>query len=326
MGSPSSRETAGYDRALTGFLHTLADHDDQWEGGLHREVATRLVDLTGAEAGEACLDIGGSAGIVTTALSRAVGPDGWVVTTDISEPSIELARSRPTGHTHLMKMAGDDVIFRDHTFDVVVLSRSITHEPDPDVVIAEATRALKLGGRLALFCRRRGLATPAEQAFLDELGVFVKHHPLNLPHQFLGYPGLADRAEVESALTAAGLARVTFGDVVTGGRADDAAAWNREMMRCWPAAAILLRGLGATKRLQFEGQIERIMATLGDEAFRYHHPYLLATGIKVRDQPSAVAVMLPGGTRALPLGNRHRGGGEGDPHDESDSRDHHATA
>jgi SAM-dependent methyltransferase len=283
MGSPSSRETAGYDRALTGFLHTLADHDDQWEGGLHREVATRLVDLTGAETGEACLDIGGSAGIVAAALSKAVGPNGWVVTTDISEPSIEVARSRPTGHTHLMKMTGDDVIFRDHTFDVVVLSRSITHEPDPEMVIAEASRALKLGGQLALFCRRRGLATPAEQAFLDELGVFVQHHPVSLPHQFLGYPGLADRADMEDALRAAGFGRVTFGDVVTGGRASDAAAWNREMMRCWPAAAILLGGLGVQKRLQFEGQIERIMATLGDEAFRYHHPYLLATGIKIRD-------------------------------------------
>ncbi|HWF56782.1 MAG TPA: class I SAM-dependent methyltransferase [Candidatus Dormibacteraeota bacterium] len=287
MGSPSSRETAGYDRALTGFLHSLADHDDQWEGGLHREVATRLVGLAGADDGEACLDLGGSAGTVVSALSSAVGPAGWVVTTDISEPAIEVAHSRAPGHTHLMKMTGDDVIFRDHTFDVVVLSRSITHEPDPHAVIAEATRALKLGGRLALFCRRRGLATPAEQAFLDLLAVFVQHHPVNLPHQYLGYPGLADRAEVGGALMAAGLDRISFGDVVTGGRADDAPAWNREMMRCWPAAAILLRGLGAGKRLQFEGQVERAMATLGDEAFRYHHPYLLATGSKVRDAPGA---------------------------------------
>jgi SAM-dependent methyltransferase len=186
-----------------------------------------------------------------------------------------------------MKASGDQVAFADHTFDVVVLSRSIAYESDAQAVIGEASRTLKVGGRLALFCRRRGLATPAEQAFLDELASFLQHQPLYLPDQFLAYPGLADRSEVETALRMAGLDRITFGDVVTGGRTDDAAAWNREMMRCWPAARILFGSLVGSKRLQFEERIEQVMATLGDEAFRYHHAYLLATGIKAGDALSA---------------------------------------
>jgi SAM-dependent methyltransferase len=297
MGSPSSRETPGYDRALTDFLDTLADHDEQWEGGLHLEVATRLAGLARPEVGETCLDIGGGAGIVASALSEAVGPSGLVVSTDISQRSLEMARSRAAGNTYLMKMSGDDVVFRDLTFDVVVLSRSMTHEADAYAVIGEASRTLKVGGRLALFCRRRGLATRAEQAFLDELAAFVQRHPVNLPDQFLGYPGLADRREVERALRMAGLDHITFGDVVTGGRADDAAAWNREMMGCWPAARMLLGALAGRKRLQFEEQIERVMRTLGDEAFRYHHPYLLATGTKARDLPPTTSggeMMLDG--------------------------------
>ena len=289
MGMPSSHETAGYSRAFNNYLETLADHDEQWEGGLHLEVTRRLVGFARPQAGEACLDLGGGAGIVASALSEAVGPSGMVVSTDVSERSIEMARSRASGNTHLIKMSVEAVIFRDHTFDVVVLSRSLTHESDARAVIGEASRTLKLGGRLALFCRRRGLATRAEHAFLYELAAFVQHHPVNLPQQFLGYPGLADRREVETALTTAGFDQITFGDVVTGGRADDAAAWNREMMRCWPAARILLGGLGAAKRLQFEEQIGRVMATLGEEAFCYHHPYLLATGVKVRDAPPRAA-------------------------------------
>jgi hypothetical protein len=81
----------------------------------------------------------------------------------------------------------------------------------------------------------------------------------------------------------AGLDHITFGDVVTGGRAEDAAAWNREMMGCWPAARILLGALAGGKRQQFDERIDRVMRTLGDEAYRYHHPYLLAAGVRARE-------------------------------------------
>ncbi len=283
MARPSARETTRYDRALFEFLDTFADHEEQWAGELHREVATRLIGLARPQAGEACLDIGGGAGIVAAALSEAVGANGSVVSLDMSARSIEMARSRAAGNTHLMKMSGDDVIFRDHTFDVVVLSRSIAYESDAYAVIGEATRTLKVGGRLTLFCRRRGLATRAEQAFLDELAAFVQQQPLTLPDQFFGYAGLADRRELEMVLRRAGLNHITFGDVVTGGRAADAAAFDHEMMGCWPAVRILFGAMAAGKRLQFEEQIGRVMRTLGDDGFRYHRPYLLAAGIKAPD-------------------------------------------
>jgi SAM-dependent methyltransferase len=299
MCRPGARATTGPDRALPDPPGTLAGREEQFEGGLHLEVATRLVGLARPGAGEACLDIGGGAGIVAGALREAVGPTGSVVSIDISERSIEMARSRGAGYARLIKMSGGDVIFRDHTFDVVVLSRSISYESDAYAVIGEAIRTLKVGGRLALFCRRRGLATLAEQAFLDELAALAQRNPVNLPDQFLSYPGLADRLEVETALRTAGLDNVTFGDVVTGGRADGAAAWNREMMGCWPAARILVGALAGRKRLQFEDQIERVMRTLGDEAFRYHHPYLLATAIKARGSPPPATC---GGDDASPPG------------------------
>jgi SAM-dependent methyltransferase len=293
MGRPSSRESIGRHRAFADFLDMFDDHQEQWAGGLHLAVAARLTGLARPQDGDACLEIGGGDGIVAAALSDAVGPTGLVVSLDLSQRSVELARARATGTTHLMRMGGDDVIFRDHTFDVVVLSRSIAYESDAYAVIGEATRTLKVGGRLALFCRRRGLATPAEQAFLDELAAFVREQPVNLPDQFLGYPGLADRREMELALRMAGLDHITFGDVVTGGRAEDAAAWNREMMGCWPAARILLGALAGGRRQEFDDRIERVMAALGDEAYRYHHPYLLAAGVRAREATTATPTRSP---------------------------------
>jgi ubiquinone/menaquinone biosynthesis C-methylase UbiE len=278
--TPSARNFPGRDRALEEFLDAFADHDEQWAGSLHLKVAARLVDLARPQLGEACLDIGGGDGIVASALGEAVGPTALVASIDLGRRSIELAGPQAAGNTHRIKGSGDDVMFRDHTFDVVVLSRSIAYESDAYAVIGEATRTLKVGGRLALFCRRRGLATPAEEAFLNELAVFLRQQGVILPDQFLSYPGLADRRELELALRMAGLDHIVFGDVVTGGQTADAATFNEEMMRCWPAARILLGTLAGKKRQQFDEQIDRTMRALGEEAFRYHHPYLLAAGTK----------------------------------------------
>jgi SAM-dependent methyltransferase len=279
MGSPAAHE-AGYDRALNRFLNAFADHDEQWAGGLHREVASRLVTLARPMPGESCLDVGGGAGDVAAALGDAVGSTGSVVSLDVNERSVELARSRIAANMHVMRMSAEDVIFRDRTFDVVVLSKSIAYASDAGAVIREAIRTLKPGGRLALFCRRRGLATLAEQAFLAELNAFVRLQPVLVPERFLGYPGLADRRDLDPSLREAGLEHITFGDVVTGGRATDVAAFDREMMRCWPAARIVLEALGGKKRLQFDARIDAAMRELGEDALRYHHPYLLASGIK----------------------------------------------
>jgi SAM-dependent methyltransferase len=279
------RNIPGHDRALEDFLDTFADHDEQWAGSLHLTVAARLVDLARPKPGDACLDIGGGDGIVAAALGEAVGPSALVGSIDLGQRSIELAGSHDAGNTHRLRGSSDDVMFRDQTFDVVVLSRSISYESDAYAVIGEATRILKVDGRLALFCRRRGLGTPAEEVFLDQLAAFLRQQGVVLPDQFLGYPGLADRRELELALRMAGLHSIVFGDVVTGGQAADAAAFDAEMMGCWPAARILLGSLAGRKRLEFDERIGRIMRALGDEGFRYHHPYLLAAGTKAGALP-----------------------------------------
>jgi SAM-dependent methyltransferase len=281
ISTPRVREP-GFERALTLFLSAFSDHDEQWAGGLHRPVADRLVALARPLPGDSCLDIGGGDGIVAAALGEAVGAGGVVVSVDIGARSVAVARNPRAANMHLMRMGADDVIFRDGTFDVVVLSTSIAYATDVDAVIAEAVRTLKVGGRLALFCRRRGLATPAEEAFLAELHSFMSDQPVVVPDRFLSYPPKADRRELEAGLRAAGLGIVTFGDVVTGGRAADVGAFNAEMMRCWPGARLLLASLAGSKRRQFDLRVVAVMRTLPGEALRYHHPYLVASAVKIR--------------------------------------------
>jgi SAM-dependent methyltransferase len=281
IGTPHVREP-GFERALNLFLAAFADHDEQWAGGLHRPVAERLVALARPLPGDSCLNIGGGDGSVAAGLGQAVGPSGVVVSLDIGDHSVAVARTPTAANMHVMRMSAEDVIFRDGTFDVVVLSTSIAYATDVDAVIAEAVRTLNVGGRLALFCRRHGLATAAEEAFLAELNSFMSQQPVLVPHRFLGYPPLADRSELEAVLRAAGLGIVTFGDVVTGGRAADVGSFNAEMMRCWPGARLLLASLAGSKRRQFDLRVVAAMRALPGEALRYHHPYLVASAVKIR--------------------------------------------
>ncbi len=83
--------------------------------------------------------------------------------------------------------------------------------------------------------------------------------------------------------------------MVTGGRAADVAAFDREMMRCWPGARIVLDALAGRKRRMFEQRVDGLMRGLGEDAFRYHHPYLLAS----RDQGRGRELRTSSTTRAL---------------------------
>ena len=77
-GTPPGRGP-GYERARNLVLNAFADHDEQWAGGLHRQVAERLVLLARPAPGEACLTIGGGDGVVAAGLCEAVGASGVVV-------------------------------------------------------------------------------------------------------------------------------------------------------------------------------------------------------------------------------------------------------
>jgi hypothetical protein len=66
--------------------------------------------------------------------------------------------------------------------------------------------------------------------------------------------------------------------MVTGGRTQDAREWTDLMAGAGPLPYTLIRSLGPRYRSELEEEIESAMASLGDpdDAWRYHHSYLLA--------------------------------------------------
>jgi hypothetical protein len=70
--------------------------------------------------------------------------------------------------------------------------------------------------------------------------------------------------------------------MVTGGRTRDAREWIELMSGAGPLPFTLIRALGPRYRTELEAEVESAMDSLGDQddAFRYHHSYLIAVALK----------------------------------------------
>jgi hypothetical protein len=70
--------------------------------------------------------------------------------------------------------------------------------------------------------------------------------------------------------------------MVTGGRTRDAREWTELMAGAGPLPYTLIHSLGPRYRRELEEEVELAMASLGDpdEAYRYHHSYLIAIARK----------------------------------------------
>lgn len=297
---PSSLGHAASDGQLLRFLEVLGTGYDEWEGGLSRELSQRLIELADPRPGEGFLNIG--VGPLTEVIGERVDHDGTVFGIDSSD-SVRAVREQVHANTKLLAMSGETAFFRADAFDAVVLGRSISYLDDPRPVLEGAHQALRPGGRLVFFCRRRDLGTWAERLFLGALRELAARHPLRIPLQFFEYAYAAEPATLRDLLASIGFASVRFTDLVRGGKCADGHAWDEVMMRCWPAAHLMVGGLGPQPRAEFEARLDDDMRPLGDAAYRYHHAYMFAVAVKERFRvpcSDASGRTVPAGTVGAP--------------------------
>ena len=71
-------------------------------------------------------------------------------------------------------------------------------------------------------------------------------------------------------------------EMVTGGRTRSAREWTELMAGAGPLPYTLIKSLGPRYRAELEQEVDLAMDSLGDpdDAFRYHHSYLLAVAEK----------------------------------------------
>jgi ubiquinone/menaquinone biosynthesis C-methylase UbiE len=266
---------------LVDFFDRIAPVYDTWAGGQHARVAARLVDLAAPAKREHVLDVGTGTGLVAHLVAPRVSP-GMVIGIDLSDNMMSIARVRKTKNVQFLGMAAEHLVFRPHTFDLVTMGESLAYFADPNTALAEANRVLRPGGRLAVSCQRRSLNTRAQDLFFQGLAPLARRHYLSLPRYSSERSLFGEPDVLPQILDAAGFDTTRVTEMVTGGRTKDARDWTELMAGAGPLPHTLIRSLGPRYRDELEAEVAAAMASLGDpdDAFRYHHSYVLAVATK----------------------------------------------
>jgi ubiquinone/menaquinone biosynthesis C-methylase UbiE len=254
---------------------------DGWAGGQHGRVATRLVELVKPKKGQHALDVGTGTGLVAHLVAAKVSP-GSVIGIDLSDRMLSIARKQQGKHTQFLGMAAERLVFRPETFDLVTMGDTLAYLSDPGGGLSEAHRVLKTRGRLAVSCQRRSLSTRAQDLFFQGLAPLARRHYLSLPRYSSERGRFGEPDVLPQLLESAGFKVDTMTEMVMGGRAQNAREWTDMMAGAGPLPYTLIAALGPRYRMELEAEVEAAMDSLGDpdDAFRYHHSYLMAVATK----------------------------------------------
>ena len=195
-------------------------------------ISELLFDRAHPGKGERVLDIGCGCGATSIELARRVGPTGYVLGVDISEPMLGRARERAPADLPLEFVLADATVhaFEPGRSDLLFSRFGVMFFADPAVSFANMRKALRTGGRLVFACWREPRKNPWMMIALQEA---YKHVP-RLPEMGPDDPGpfaFASEQRVRRILSEAGFSSIAMEpcdlslDVAVGQRPGGSGQW-----------------------------------------------------------------------------------------------------
>ncbi|PWT77483.1 MAG: dimethylmenaquinone methyltransferase [Bacteroidetes bacterium] len=128
-------------------------YESSWQEQL-RPAQDLMMQLASLQRGEIVLDLACGTGLVSFKAKDAVGEEGFVLGTDISDKMIETANQtaqrRKIERLEFSRMEAEELKLDEAKFDVTLCALGLMYVPDPIHALKEMHRVLKPGGRAAL--------------------------------------------------------------------------------------------------------------------------------------------------------------------------------
>lgn len=206
-------DAIAYKKTTLGQWNAVADHWNAWGSLLDSwlgPVSETLLDMAKVGPASRVLHVAGGSGQEALQSARRVGPAGYVLTTDLSEPLTALAAANleAAGYRNAQArvMDGEQLTLAGVPFDAVLSRVGLIYFPDQLGAVEHQVAALRPGGHVGAIV----YATAEEcRFFSDPVGVIRRHAALPPPAP--GQPGpfsLGAPGRIEALFEAAGLVDV----------------------------------------------------------------------------------------------------------------------
>ncbi len=242
-----------------------------------------MLDMAKVGPGDRVLDVAAGAGDQTLMAAERVGPEGYVLATDISPGILEFAAENALreGYANIEVMAldGENLDVPEASFDVVISRVGLIYFPDRMKALHDMMRALKPGGRVAAIV----YSTPENNKFFST-PVSIIRRRAGLPPPAPGQPGpfsLGGQGVLEGVLRDAGFRDVQVASVAAPLNMKTAADCVRFERDSFGALHQMLGGLDEAGRDAAWAEIdEALRAYEGDAGFVGPCEMLVAVGVK----------------------------------------------
>jgi SAM-dependent methyltransferase len=253
---------------------------EEWLG----QVTEIMLDMAGIGLGSRVLDVAAGAGGQTIAAARRVGPDGYVLATDISSNILEFtansARQVGLSNVETCVMDGESLEeLKEGSFDAVISRVGLIYFPNQQKALAGMRRALKPGGKIAAVV----YSTPENNKFFS-VPISIIRRRAQLPPPLPGQPGpfsLGNPRVLEEVFESAGLTEVHSQVLSAPLHLPSAAECVRFERESFGALHQMLSGLDDTQREAAWAEIEQELRKFeGPDGFQGPCELVVGSGVK----------------------------------------------
>jgi SAM-dependent methyltransferase len=253
---------------------------EEWLG----QATEIMLDMAGVGPGSRVLDVASGAGGQAISAARRVGPDGYVLATDISSNILEFAANsaRQAGLSNVETRVIDGESLEEleeGSFDAVISRVGLIYFPNQQKALAGMRHALKPGGKIAAVV----YSTPENNKFFS-VPISIIRRRAQLPPPLPGQPGpfsLGSPGVLEEVLKSAGLIEVHSQVLSAPLHLPSAAECVRFERESFGALHQMLSGLDDAQKAEAWSEIERGLQSFeGPSGFEGPCELVVGSGVK----------------------------------------------